>query len=126
MNIDLYTYKCNLERIIDGDTFLVNIDLGFNIFLNNIRIRILNVDLPETRGNEKKFGLICKSFVENKLKSCKDIYIKSYKIDDFGRWLCDLYFLDNYKLISFYEFVTINRINKLSTLYSEEHILTLE
>ncbi|MCC5814369.1 MAG: hypothetical protein JJT78_06400 [Leptospira sp.] len=29
---ELYTYKAYLERVIDGDTLLVTIDLGFSIF----------------------------------------------------------------------------------------------
>jgi hypothetical protein len=30
---EMYTYKAYLERVIDGDTLLVNIDLGFSVFI---------------------------------------------------------------------------------------------
>ena len=64
----MYEYKCNIIRVVDGDTVDVDIDLGFGIWLRNERVRIMGIDTPESRTRdkvEKKFGLASKA----KLKS---------------------------------------------------------
>jgi|TARA_R110000744_G_scaffold117977_2_gene220450 micrococcal nuclease len=57
---DPFLYKCVIQRIVDGDTIDVNIDLGFGIWLYKERIRIAGIDTPEKRTRdkvEKIFGL---------------------------------------------------------------------
>jgi micrococcal nuclease len=64
----MYEYKCNIVKIIDGDTVDVDIDLGFGVWLKDERVRIMGIDTPESRTRdkvEKKFGLASKA----KLKS---------------------------------------------------------
>jgi len=64
----MYEYKCNIIKVVDGDTVDVDIDLGFGIWLKNERVRIMGIDTPESRTRdktEKKFGLASKA----KLKS---------------------------------------------------------
>ena len=59
----MYEYKCNVVRVIDGDTVDVDIDLGFGIWMKNERVRIMGIDTPESRTRdlvEKKFGLAAK------------------------------------------------------------------
>ncbi|MCP5513377.1 MAG: nuclease [Leptospiraceae bacterium] len=85
----LYTYKANLERIIDGDTLLVNIDLGFSIFSQQ-RLRLRGLDCPELSTPE---GLKSRKFVELKLKDVKFLIIKTYSQDLYGRYLVDVLYL---------------------------------
>jgi endonuclease YncB( thermonuclease family) len=57
---DPFLYKCIIQRIVDGDTVDVDIDLGFGIWLRKERIRIAGIDTPEKRTRdkvEKVFGL---------------------------------------------------------------------
>jgi len=64
----MYEYKCNIIRVVDGDTVDVDIDLGFGVWLKDERVRIMGIDTPESRTRdkvEKKFGLASKT----KLKS---------------------------------------------------------
>ena len=64
----MYEYKCNIIRVVDGDTVDVDIDLGFGVWLKDERVRIMGIDTPESRTRdkvEKKFGLASKA----KLKS---------------------------------------------------------
>ena len=59
----MYEYKCNVVRVIDGDTVDVDIDLGFGVWLTDERVRIMGIDTPESRTRdkvEKKFGLAAK------------------------------------------------------------------
>jgi len=39
----MYQYNCKIIEIIDGDTVKVDIDVGFNIWMNNMVIRLLGI-----------------------------------------------------------------------------------
>lgn len=56
----MYTYRCIINKVVDGDTVDIDLDLGFGIWLRNERVRIVGIDTPETRTRdleEKKLGL---------------------------------------------------------------------
>ena len=57
---DLYLYRIDNIRVIDGDTIDCDIDLGFDVWLHKQRIRLYGIDAPETRTKdleEKKRGI---------------------------------------------------------------------
>jgi micrococcal nuclease len=90
----MYTYKIKkITSVIDGDTIECDIDLGFDICLNQ-KIRLAGIDTPETRTKdliEKKWGLEAKEFLKMRLQENKgQIIIKTEKPDStekFGRIL---------------------------------------
>ena len=54
-----------INRVVDGDTIDVTIDLGFDLYKKE-RVRVAGVDTPEKRTRdleEKKYGLAAKAFV---------------------------------------------------------------
>jgi endonuclease YncB( thermonuclease family) len=53
-----YTYKCTLDRVIDGDTIDVHIDLGFDVWLNKQRVRLAGIDTPESRTRNLANGTL--------------------------------------------------------------------
>ena len=58
-----FVYNAILDRVIDGDTIDVHLDLGFNVFLNKQRVCLHGIDTPESRTRdlaEKKLGLAAK------------------------------------------------------------------
>ena len=66
----MYDYKCNVVKVVDGDTVDVDIDLGFGIWMRNERVRIMGIDTPESRTRdlvEKKFGLAAKERLKSLL-----------------------------------------------------------
>ena len=59
----MYEYRAYVNRVVDGDTVDVDIDLGFGILLRDERVRIMGIDTPESRTRdkvEKIFGLASK------------------------------------------------------------------
>jgi endonuclease YncB( thermonuclease family) len=95
----MYEYKVVLDRVIDGDTVDLFIELGFYT-IANVRIRLLGVDAPEVRTKneaEKELGLQAKHHVENwfvtQSANGRDVYIKTYKTEKYGRWLGILYYI---------------------------------
>jgi len=66
----MWTYRCKLKKVIDGDTVDVDIGLGFGIWQMNERVRIMGIDTPESRTRnkiEKKFGLAAKARLKSLL-----------------------------------------------------------
>ena len=43
----LYTYSAEIVRVIDGDTVVADIDLGFNTWLHDEHLRLNGIDAPE-------------------------------------------------------------------------------
>ena len=70
----MYEYRCTVVKIVDGDTVDVDIDLGFGVWLNDERVRIMGIDTPESRTRdkvEKLFGLAAKARLKSLLgKQC--------------------------------------------------------
>ena len=57
-------YDVRLLKAVDGDTVDVDIDLGFNMWLRDERVRIMGIDTPESRTSdkvEKVFGRAAKA-----------------------------------------------------------------
>jgi micrococcal nuclease len=66
----MYEYKATINRVVDGDTVDVDIDLGFGVWLKDERVRIMGIDTPESRTRdttEKKFGLASKARLKSLL-----------------------------------------------------------
>lgn len=88
-----YTYEAQFLRVLDGDTIKVNISLGFNMWVHDKSIRLLEVYAPETHtkdAKEKANGEKVKAFVESKLNSDAQIIIQTFKPDSqdlYGRYL---------------------------------------
>ena len=55
----MYIYKAGLIRVVSGDTIRCNVDLGFSIILQDIKIQLLNIDSPSgVEGERAKEFLI--------------------------------------------------------------------
>lgn len=66
----MYEYRANIVRVIDGDTVVVDIDLGFDVWLHKRHIRLYGIDAPACRTrdlDEKKYGFMAKEFLEKEL-----------------------------------------------------------
>lgn len=86
---EMFTYKAYLERVVDGDTLLVNIDLGFSIFVEQ-RLRLRGLDAPELGTAQ---GNAAKKFIESRLKDCSFLIIKTHGFDKYDRYLVDVFYL---------------------------------
>ena len=90
----MYTYKIKkINRVIDGDTIDVDIDLGFSITITQ-RVRLQGIDAAETRTKdlvEKEKGLAAKEWLEKELAREGEWIIETKKEDKYGRILGTLY-----------------------------------
>ena len=89
----MYEYRCNIVKIIDGDTVDVDIDLGFGVWMTNERVRLYGIDTPESRTRdleEKAKGLAAKIRLEELLEEDKFV-LESHGVGKFGRCLGTLH-----------------------------------
>jgi hypothetical protein len=50
----MYEYNCKIVRVIDGDSIILDIDLGFGLWIHGESIRLFGVDCPECRSRDKE------------------------------------------------------------------------
>ena len=122
----MYEYKAMITNVVDGDTFDMDIDLGFNIHIHE-RVRLLGIDTPEKFGKEKELGLAVKQYAVDCFLN-EEVVIKSEKADaaaetdSFGRWLVRVTLDDGRDILDIYNKLGIN---KKHHTYSEENVWML-
>ena len=104
LNEKRFFYKGTVDKVVDGDTIDVSIDLGFKIITKQ-RLRFARINAPEVRGIEKEQGKITKQYLIDLLNKHDNIvFIKSNKTGKYGRYIAELFILDND------EFININTL----------------
>ena len=83
----LHCYKAYLEKVVDGDTLNVILDLGFNIRHKEI-IRLAKINSPERKTLE---GKNASQKLSEILEEVPFLIIKTKKIDIFGRYVADVF-----------------------------------
>ena len=91
---ELYYYNATVDKVVDGDTIDVTIDLGFNVWIKE-RLRLYGLNTPETRTKdleEKEKGLKAKKYVENQVNSNSgQIQVLSLGRGKYGRVLAEIW-----------------------------------
>jgi micrococcal nuclease len=89
----MYQYTAKLVRVIDGDTVVLDVDLGFRINLRET-FRLANINAFELREN---LGLSAKQFVIDWFTQrpiAEIISEKPLKQEKYGRWLVRISYND--------------------------------
>lgn len=89
---DLYRYKAEVVRVVDGDTFEARIDVGFRIKVEWL-VRILGMNASERKGATKAAGEVAKDAL-TRLLAAGPIRVRTEKPDSFGRALAEVWFLN--------------------------------
>lgn len=101
----MYEYKVkSVERIVDGDTVDVILDLGFGLFKKE-RCRVAGIDTPEKRTRdlrEKQLGMDATHYAEMWFGTEHNLTVRTEKDGKYGRMLGWFYRGDecfNHKII---------------------------
>lgn len=89
-NVRMFTYDAIVERVIDGDTIDVHVDLGFDIW-HSVRLRLSDLDTPEVGTPE---GKAAKTYVKDALEG-ECVTIVTHKTDKYGRYLAEVFIRGN-------------------------------
>ena len=85
---DNNTREAIILSVHDGDTFDVEVKLGFDV-KRKIRIRLSRINAPEVFGAEKFQGLVSKTFVEDNFLN-KKVQVIDKRLDT-RRTIVDVY-----------------------------------
>lgn len=89
---NLHHYNCKLKRIIDGDTVVLIIDLGFNIKIE-VNLRLEGIDTPEVNssyGLEQEAAYRSEVFLGQLIEK-EELVVKTKKNDMYGRYIGTLF-----------------------------------
>ena len=84
----MYEYSCTVDRVVDGDTCDVVLDLGFDI-LYRCRVRLYGIDTPESRTrdkDEKVRGKLASAFLQEAIDSGDKVVIETKLKDSKGKF----------------------------------------
>lgn len=102
-----YIYSATLDRVIDGDTIDVVVDLGFKIS-HAIRLRLAGLDAPEKRGSEREEGLAVAQYLHDFLEDSDALMIKTQKTGKYGRYIAEIWVEKNGEWINVNEWLISN------------------
>jgi endonuclease YncB( thermonuclease family) len=83
-----YIYKSKIIEVIDGDTIILNIDLGFQVWKEQ-RVRLAQINTPELPTPK---GKAAHNFLRSKLAKLDSIIIQTKKIDIYGRYIAHIFY----------------------------------
>ena len=84
----MYEYSCKVERVVDGDTVDVVLNLGFDIMYKS-RVRLYGIDTPESRTrnlDEKARGKMAGAFLKNAIDTGEKVVIQTKLKDSRGKF----------------------------------------
>lgn len=89
----MYNYKALVNRVVDGDTVSLEIDLGFSIYKKS-NCRLWGINTPELRSKdkeEKEKAIMAKDYLTEILPIGLSVTIKSKNLDKYGRPLIEIF-----------------------------------
>ena len=88
MNQPVYVYRAKLLRVIDGDTYELDVDLGMRVHTHQ-HIRLRDVNTPEKREAGWSEAVL---FVTDAFQRARVILIQTFKdTQTFNRYVADVW-----------------------------------
>jgi len=110
----MYEYNAVVDRVVDGDTIDVTIDLGFKVW-KKMRVRMEGINTPESRTRdleEKKRGLAAKDRLkEILLYNNNKCILKVSGVGKYGRALATV-LVDSLSPLNGKDGITLIDVNK--------------
>ncbi len=84
-----YLYRCEVLKVIDGDTLLVHVDLGFEV-IKLQRVRLAGVDAPKARTSA---GRAAADWARERLARARSVVLRTQKASDVhGRYVGHVFY----------------------------------
>ena len=92
----MYEYKATVKRVIDGDSLVLDIDLGFYMAMNETKIRLYGLDTPEMNSDDPLLRLqavLATRYLYDNLPVGSKVIIKTIldKREKYGRLLATIF-----------------------------------
>lgn len=120
----MYQYNAVIQKVVDGDTIEIDIDLGLSAWVHNEKIRLYGIDTPEVYGVKKgsaewELGNLASEFVKERLKEKDEVIIETIKDkkEKYGRYLAVIFIkIDSSVLNGLTEIRSIGDFNCLNDI----------
>jgi endonuclease YncB( thermonuclease family) len=86
---DAYYFQATVQDVVDGDTLVLLVDLGFDTFRSQ-RVRLAAIDAPPLETAE---GKQAHDFVRDRLARTGRVVIKTDQVDIYGRYVAHVFYL---------------------------------
>lgn len=90
-----YAHNAKLVRVVDGDTLIAELDLGFGL-TQKLRLRLARINAPELSTLE---GKKAKASIEVLLHGLLNgqMVVETKHTDDYGRWVSEIWLIHTVK-----------------------------
>lgn len=95
----MWSYRGALVEVIDGDTYVLDLDLGFHVKLR-VHVRLLGIDCPEKNTHA---GRAAKAFAQEWFGGFGHVLVttqkgggKTEQVKTFDRWVASIVGLDKH------------------------------
>lgn len=81
-----YQYRAKVVRVVDGDTVILSVDLGFRV-QHEISVRLARINAPERGqdGLDRAKLALCEILHEG-----AEVFLTTKKGDRYGRWIGEI------------------------------------
>jgi micrococcal nuclease len=92
MQDKLYHYRAEIVSVYDGDTCTADLDLGLGVWVRGEKLRLLRINAPEMRGDEKEAGTVSRDFLRERILG-KEVFVQTVKDSrgKYGRYLAEIW-----------------------------------
>ena len=87
----MYQYAARLVRVVDADTVVLDLDLGFYQWRLSRSYRLARINAPEMSTPE---GIAARAALVERLAGVTAYSVMTQKADSFDRWIVELYAAD--------------------------------
>jgi micrococcal nuclease len=118
--LEVREYTCRIVRVIDGDTIVVDIDLGYGLWQVGQSIRLRGIDAAETNDPDPRLRALAKyqrEWLASKLEVGEVYSYSSYKTkagderDKYGRYVACFSELQDYPAVSYNGKISRDRLS---------------
>lgn len=88
----LYEYLGEVNKVVDGNTLEINVDLGFGVWKHKEPIRLKGVEVPQPTGETLKEGAAAFEFLRDLLKDEERVLLRTFwdPTGAFDGWLAEV------------------------------------
>lgn len=94
----LYHYRARMVKVYDGDTCTLAVDLGFDVWIQRMQVRLNRIDAPEIKGATRTDGIAARDFLKGLLLG-KELIVQTLgdEKEKYGRYLAEI-FVDGFNV----------------------------
>lgn len=88
----MFQYEAQIKRVVDGDTLIVDIDLGFHVRIEET-VRLARINTPDVVGfNSKGIDDPAAKYIFSHCPPGSIVILGITRAEKYGRWLAEVWY----------------------------------